>query len=246
VKKPLILAILALLCCIFLALPVLADDGDGSGGGRHEPLTLVSSNPANGQNNIPLTMNLNLTFNKNVVNLAVKDNNMKCFSLSGNGINVPIQVIMPDDQVDFEHRRNIYVNPLQDLKPGTVYKLVISGQLQAKNGMSLGSPVTVSFTATGAAPANQNTNTGQNTNVKSNPESNQQTSAIEKVTTEKTTKDNAKIASKDTKKGEVKSEAKSKNEEKESQTSGRGAAVAAGLVIIAVGGYGYYRYSHKK
>ncbi|MEN6327870.1 MAG: Ig-like domain-containing protein [Syntrophomonas sp.] len=252
-KKTLILAILAVLCCMFIALPVLAE-GDGSGGGKDVPLSLASSNPANGQNNVPVTTDINLTFNKNVVNLAIKDNNMKCFSLSANGTNVPIQVNMPDDQVDFEHRRNIDVNPSQELKPGTVYKLVISGQLMAKNGMSLGTPVTVSFTTAGAV-ANQNTNTGQDTqspknsdSVKSgSTESEQQTSATEEVKTEKTTKDGAKVASKDTKeKGAVKSEAKSKNEDKETETAGRGIAVAAGLVLIAAGGYGYYRYSHKK
>lgn len=247
-KKPLILAILAVLCCLFIAFPVLAaGEGDGSGGGKDVPLALTSSNPANGQNNVPVTTDINLTFNKNVVNLAVKDNNMKCFSLSGNGISVPIQVVMPDDQVDFEHRRNIDINPLQNLKPGTVYKLVISGQMQAKNGLTLGSPVTISFTTTGTA---QNTNAGQNTQTTSNiksgsAESEQQTPAAE-VKNKKTT-DETKAAAKDAKENdEVKSKAKSENEDKESKTSGRGIAVAAGLAIIAAAGYGYYRYSHKK
>ncbi|MEN6461559.1 MAG: Ig-like domain-containing protein [Syntrophomonas sp.] len=250
-KRPLILVLLAVLCCMFIALPVFAAEGDGSGGGRDVPLALASSSLANGQSNVPVMANINLAFNKNVVNLAVKDNNMKCFSLSGNGISVPIQVIMPDDQVDFEHRRNIDIDPLQDLKPGTLYKLVISGQLQAKNGMSLGTPVSVSFTTAGAANVNQNTSTGPNTgSIKSgSAQTTQPTTSAEKVTTEKAAKENTKAAAENTKakaaKAKTKSAAKTKSEEKETKsTSTKGIAAAAGL-IIAAGVYGYYRFSYK-
>jgi hypothetical protein len=182
---------------------------------------------------------------------------MKCFSLNANGSDVTIQVNMPDDQVDFEHRRDINLHPLQDLKPGTVYKLIISGQLMAKNGMSLGSTATVSFTTTGSSQNNQannqnintekyvsNSKTGNSVNPGSAASSQQPTVTIKN---ENTAKDGIKAVSVDTKdKTEVKSEAKSKNNNKENKTANNsGIAIAAGLVLIVAGGYGYYEYTHK-
>lgn len=254
-KRSLILVLLAVLGCMFIALPALAGEGDGTGGGKDIPLALDSSNPANGLNNVSVTTDINLTFNKNVVNLTVKENNMKCFSLTANGSVVPVQVIMPDDQVDFEHRRNIDIQPLQDLKPGTTYKLVISGQLQAKNGMSLGSPVTVSFTTAASDSADQSANVGQDNQdnqdsqsqknddaVKaSSDESNPSSSSAEEVKTDTTTKKNVQTASKESEQPDSELTTKAEKETKTVNTPG--IAAAAGLVLIAAGVYGYYRYS---
>ncbi|MGI5921585.1 MAG: Ig-like domain-containing protein [Syntrophomonadaceae bacterium] len=275
-KKSLIPAVLALLGCIFFVLPVLAGEGDGSGGGQGVPLTLVSSSPANGQKNVAVTTDISLTFNKNVVNLAVKDNNMSCFSLFANGANIPIKVNMPDDQVDVEHKRNVYIDPVQDLQPGTEYQLIISGQLKAKSGVTLGSPVTITFsTAGGAAHQPANTQDSQNlpnqtlsSDNRIKPDSNSPNGALpatEQVagqaspedpqdassdTEEKAlaAADKSKTASLDT---EEKAKAQStqkpkKQDERESKGNNRAIALAAGIVIVAAGGYAYYRYSHKK
>ncbi|WP_054693026.1 hypothetical protein [Syntrophomonas palmitatica] len=44
---------LALLACLLIAAPVLAEGtGDGSGGGKNIPLGLVSSEPADGQKDV--------------------------------------------------------------------------------------------------------------------------------------------------------------------------------------------------
>jgi hypothetical protein len=84
----------------------------------------------------------------------IRENNQKCFSLSTkDGSQVPIEVIMADDQTPegFEKRRDIGIRPLQPLKPGTAYVLKVSPELQAKNGMNLGSEAQVNFVTAGAA-----------------------------------------------------------------------------------------------
>jgi len=60
--------ILALIGCLLMAMPALAEStGDGSGGGQGVPLALDSSTPADGQKDVPLTGEIKLVFNKNVI-----------------------------------------------------------------------------------------------------------------------------------------------------------------------------------
>ncbi|PKM76820.1 MAG: hypothetical protein CVU90_10360 [Firmicutes bacterium HGW-Firmicutes-15] len=156
IKKSRLLSIvvLAVLGCLLMALPVLAA-GDGSGGGQGVPLGLDSSIPSDGQKDVPLTGDIKLTFNKNVIFLGIRDANKTCFSLiASDGSKVPIEVIMADDQTTegFEKRRDISIRPVQKLQPGTAYVVKVSPQLQAKNGMSLGHEVTVNFITAGVAP----------------------------------------------------------------------------------------------
>lgn len=144
---------LALLVILLLITPVLAGEGDGSGGGQGVPLGLASSIPADGQQGVSIKPEIKLTFNKNVISLEIRDANKNCFSLvSAHGSMVPIEVVMADDQIYPEEKRNISLKPLQQLQPGTAYTVKISPQLQAKNGTSLGHEVTVKFVTQGAAP----------------------------------------------------------------------------------------------
>lgn len=147
--------VLAVLACALLVLPAMAEgDGDGSGGGKGVPLGLASSNPADGQKDVPVKGDIQLTFNKNVIFLGIREANKTCFSLfSADGSKVPIEVIMADDQLEFEKRRDIALRPLEELKPGTAYVVRISPQLQAKNGTSLDHEVTVNFVTAGKAAA---------------------------------------------------------------------------------------------
>ncbi|HBQ27176.1 MAG TPA: hypothetical protein DD791_12340 [Syntrophomonas sp.] len=152
-RKALIIT-LALLCSIILALPVLAGQGDGSGGGKNQPLALVSSSPADGQKDIALPVEIKMTFSKNVVYMTVRDNNSKCFAMySQDGKQVPIEVIMADDQIEFDKRQDIVVKPLQELQAGTTYMLKVAPQLESKSGVNLGKETTLSFTTAGAATA---------------------------------------------------------------------------------------------
>ena len=115
-RKTLIIT-LAILCSIILVLPVLAGQGDGSGGGKNQPLAMLSSSPADGQKDVALPVEIKMTFSKNVVYMTVRDNNSKCFTMySQDGKQVPIEVIMADDQIEFDKRRDIVVKPLQELQ----------------------------------------------------------------------------------------------------------------------------------
>lgn len=147
------LIILLLLSCILMAAPVLAEGtGDGSGGGQAVPLGLASSIPADGAKDVSLTSDIKLTFNKNVIYLAIRENNKKCFSLvAADGSKVPIEVIMADDQIHPEEKRNVSIHPLQEFKLGTAYTLKISPDLQAKNGTSLGHEAAINFVTAGTA-----------------------------------------------------------------------------------------------
>lgn len=149
-KKSSVLVVAILITILFMTLPVLAGEGDGTGGGQNIPLGLASSTPADGQTGVALQPEIKLTFNKNVINLAIRDANKNCFALvTLTGSNVPIEVIMADDQIYPEEKRNVSLKPLQALKPATTYIVKISPQLQAKNGTSLGHEVTVKFVTAG-------------------------------------------------------------------------------------------------
>ena len=134
-------------------------NGDGTGGGKDKPLALESSSIANGEQNVSLNPEIVLTFNKNVVHFTVKENNMKCFSMTDvDGNSVPINIIMGDDQVDPSIKRIVTVIPESSLEYDTSYLLKIGKDITSKSGVSLGKDSYISFTtvkekATTAAPS---------------------------------------------------------------------------------------------
>ncbi len=146
--------LIIMLCCLFAASQVFAANGDGTGdgtgGGKSIAFALDSSAPENGSTNVPLDTAITLTFNKNVVNLTVKENNMKCFALKDNAENnIAIQVEMGDDQIDPTVKRIITIRPKAKLSEGNTYTLNISKDLKAKNESSLEQDATVKFTCAG-------------------------------------------------------------------------------------------------
>ncbi len=146
--------ILVILCSLALVVPALAGQGDGSGGGKDQPLALTSSSPADGQNDVALSTEIKLTFSKNVVYMTVRDSNSKCLRLySQDGKEVPIEVIMADDQVEFDKRRDIVIKPRQELQAGTKYTVKVAPQLESKSGVNLGQEITISFTTVEMTPA---------------------------------------------------------------------------------------------
>jgi hypothetical protein len=140
----LILLVLDLgICC---ASPLPAAAGDGSGGGKSDPLRLVSSVPAEGQAQVAVDSSIQLLFNKNVVNMTVNEGNQQCFSLrTAQGAVVPIEVIMADDQISPELRREIQIHPLQPLQAGSSYILLVDSRLQAKSGAGLEEAIQIAF-----------------------------------------------------------------------------------------------------
>jgi cobalamin biosynthesis Mg chelatase CobN len=93
-------------------------------------------------------------FNKNVVNMSVAENNRNCFSLTDSeGRNIPIMVNLPDDQINPELKRQIFIQPLNPLSAAMTYTLTLSPQLQAKNGALLGVERKIVFSTESGAVA---------------------------------------------------------------------------------------------
>lgn len=131
---------------LFVAIPALAGDGDGSGGGKNEPLRLDYSVPTDGASNVAVKTDITLTFTKNVVYMTVRDANSKSFSLStAEGKPVPFEVLMADDQIEPEKKRIVVIHPRNELIPGTDYQLTIAPEFKAKSGVTLGKKVELSF-----------------------------------------------------------------------------------------------------
>lgn len=115
--------------------------------GKDNAFTLVESTPQNAAQNIAVDSQIKLIFNKNVVNLTVKDNNSTCFNLfDSNNQTVPIEVIFADDQIEPDRKREIILKPNELLKENMTYKLEISPNLQSKSGSTLEKSVSLTFT----------------------------------------------------------------------------------------------------
>jgi hypothetical protein len=159
----LFLILLAVLSLVLIVLPAAAGDGSGTGGGQDNPLALVSSNPSDGRKDVGLPVEIKLCFSKNVVHMTVRDNNRKCFSLYSADGTVPVEVVMADDQIEPEKKREVVLKPLGDLRSGAAYTVRVAPELQSKSGVFLGKQVEISFTTTGvpegnASPGGDNAN----------------------------------------------------------------------------------------
>ena len=152
IVKAITVYICALLFLIFARTGYAsAGNGDGSGGGEGEPLALTSTSIQNGQ--IGPDDTITLTFSKNVINASVRDNNKNAFALyDNNGNIVPIEVIMADDQIEPDAKRIVSIRPLAGLSPGFEYTLLVSKDLQAKNGAYANTDSRIVFTVAGAVP----------------------------------------------------------------------------------------------
>ncbi|KAF1085304.1 hypothetical protein SPSYN_01440 [Sporotomaculum syntrophicum] len=173
-KSRLLVAFLCIVFSLAVILPAAfaangTGSGDGSGGGDDAPLALLSSNPVSGQKDVPVSGAFNLHFNKNVINMTVKDNNMQCFALfDSEGTAIPLQVIMADDQVEPEKKRDVVLKPAQALTPGTGYTIKVASSLTSKSGVTLGRDVHIAFTTAGATPSPVISETNQDVPTKTN------------------------------------------------------------------------------
>lgn len=109
--------------------------------------TLETCSIKNLDSNIPLNPIIQLNYNKNVVNTAVAQNNIGCYHLvDKNGESVSIKLIFPDDQLQQDVKRNIFITPEADLEPETTYTLIIDNSLMAKNGSYIDKAYKYTFT----------------------------------------------------------------------------------------------------
>lgn len=142
---------LLLVLAVALGCSALAFADGGSGDNRDEPITLVSSTLADGAVITGDTLAVRLEFNKNVVNLSVREHNMGRFALyDEGGRQLPLTVQMGDDQVDPDAKRVVDLSA-SGLEPGS-YRLVVLSGLMAKNGTSLDGDIELRFRVEGAAP----------------------------------------------------------------------------------------------
>lgn len=89
---------------------------------------------------------IELFFSKNVVNMMVNENNKKCFSLTNKDDDkIPIEIQMADDQIEREKRHIIKIVVQKPLEPATTYKIIISPELESKNGLKLEKQLVMEF-----------------------------------------------------------------------------------------------------
>lgn len=95
---------------------------------------------------------ITFTFSNNVVNETVRDNNKNLFAiLDSSGNKVAIKVIMADDMINPDLRRNISIKALNRLSGGS-YKAIAYAGITAKNGFSTDADYVVSFTVKEVEP----------------------------------------------------------------------------------------------
>jgi len=112
-----------------------------------KPLSLKDSDPVNEAVDVPVDVEITLEFSNNVVNLKVSEHNAECLSLiDPDGEEVEVEIVFPDDQLEPDKKRIIYIVPVEPLLNGIEYTVVISEGLQAKNGMQLEEEVAITFT----------------------------------------------------------------------------------------------------
>ncbi|MCL2167324.1 MAG: hypothetical protein FWH49_08585, partial [Clostridiales bacterium] len=92
---------------------------------------------------------ITLTFSNNVINESVRENNRQSISLYDDRQNeIPIEVIMADEQIQPDAKRDIAVKPVVSLTPGASYTLVVSQTMQAKNGAYADKVYSIAFSIT--------------------------------------------------------------------------------------------------
>lgn len=144
---------------VMFSMVVCADSGDGTGGGQGEALALLSTSVVDGAIDVPLDVQIVLGFSKNVIAISVREQNSQCFTLSkAQSDPIDLEVIMADDQLEPEKKREIILKPTQVLEPGAVYQLTISKTVTSKSGTNLEQDIQLSFTTikTGAAASSIN------------------------------------------------------------------------------------------
>lgn len=125
--------------------------GDGSGGGSTEPLTIVTTTPADKAIDIAVDTPIKLEFSKNVAYATVRDANLKAVTLWSGDQPVAAEITMADDQLEPELRNFINIVPSEPLKEGTVYTIKVDTTLSSKSGDVLIAPVALTFTTVGSA-----------------------------------------------------------------------------------------------
>jgi hypothetical protein len=134
-----------------------AGDGTGTKDGSNKgiPVELTASSVIDGQTDVAVDSQIKLTFSKNVVYMTVAAQNKTHFALLDAGGNaIPIEIIMADDQIEPDKKRDVIIQPSSPLAHSVTYELLISKGVQSKSGDSTQSDIRISFaTAAEGLPA---------------------------------------------------------------------------------------------
>lgn len=145
--KRLTLVISIIAVCLLLPVGSSFVFGDSDGYSSDSDLYLESSNPADDAADVPLDVIIQLNFTKNICNVLVFENNSTCYHLtSEDGEVIPITVTVPDDQVQRDIKRCVFIDPDEDLLPDTSYRISVDNMLMAKNGNTIDNAYQITFT----------------------------------------------------------------------------------------------------
>ncbi|KAF1085305.1 Cellulosome-anchoring protein precursor [Sporotomaculum syntrophicum] len=123
--------------------------GGTGGGGGNNPLNFIrallvdTGKSIEGSTDVPVSPKIKLVFDRGVVR-DYWDNNQNCITMessTGNDVAINVSRISNNDA----EKEHIYVTPKNDLTRGKTYKLIISKNLKANNGNTLGKQVVISF-----------------------------------------------------------------------------------------------------
>ena len=115
-------------------------------------LTLVTSSVEDGATEVSVDSVFELEFSNNVINMKVKEKNMTLIKLiNRSGDEIPVEIIMADDQVSPELKRIVKVEPVSLLENGESYKLVVMPGFSSKNGSEIQEDVVISFDTEGGS-----------------------------------------------------------------------------------------------
>ena len=119
--------------------------GDGQGDGKSN-LQLESSMPESGAKEVDVNSQIDLKFSNNVINMKVAENNLACFTLLDSQDNaLEIEVLIGDDQMDPTVKNDVTVKPVKALEENESYRLVVSANMTAKNGMAMAEDAVIDF-----------------------------------------------------------------------------------------------------
>ncbi len=138
--------ILALTLGVCLSLTCFAanGDGNGSGGGKNQPLNVESASIQDGDCVLP-DSEITLTFSKNVVNSTVREANIALFKVEdANGNAVSAEIVMADDQVEPEKKNDVVIRFPQPLADGS-YTVTAMAGITSKSGDKTESDYVLSF-----------------------------------------------------------------------------------------------------
>lgn len=161
-KKAVILSILLLLlfalpCYAAVYAEAVLDEDALATNNQSVSMSLVASSVQDGDIEIATNTVIELEFSKNIVHFSVLMHNKECFHLlDKNGEAVEIKLIFPDDQVQKQYKRQVFIAPTAELKSNSKYTLIVDNNLTSKNDTDIDNAYFINFTTGSEASGKQN------------------------------------------------------------------------------------------